>query len=115
MIAVALDKAKAECFLDCIENGKPIPPQDVGAGWTVDDLLMLAGAIRFTVLSRGQSPDIRAVVEWFSELAGQIKDGKYDAEFEPHLEALVTSEGATKVVHVTQGLKNKPQPRKGRR
>src|SRR5262245_43897158 len=51
MIGVSSDKA--EHFLECLNNGKPILRPQNPAGWTVFDMLALAGACFFASLSHG--------------------------------------------------------------
>jgi len=42
MLPISFNKDTALRFLDCLTNGKPIEPEQ--PGWSVDDMLQLAGA-----------------------------------------------------------------------
>ncbi len=66
-IGISFDKAKAKVFLDCLANGKPVPPQDP-RGWTVYDMLALAGACYFAGMSHG--PALYQNTDW-SKVPGE--------------------------------------------
>jgi hypothetical protein len=110
MIAIQFDKSRAEHFLDALAHGKPITPGD-GRGWTQFDMLMLAGACHFAALSHGPMAfhyhgvpasaehreadwntfqgDLLGVINFYSQLTTAVKDGKYDADFEPQVRGIL--------------------------
>ena len=60
-IGVWFDKAKAQGFLDALNNGKAIECQDP-AGWIGRDMLLLGGALFFGALSQG--PQLYRDTDW---------------------------------------------------
>ena len=51
MINIHFEKERAEYLLECLIDGKPIEPPDIG--WTIDDMLALAGACFFAAMIQG--------------------------------------------------------------
>ncbi len=115
MIGVNFKKATAQRFLKCIASGEPISPS---AGWTIDDMLMLAGVCFHAVSSHGpwqdrlaraagHEPippshteqqeavdemhlvDLLAAIEFCAMLAQRVRDGEYDAVCEGEVSALL--------------------------
>ena len=68
---VDFQKEKAEHFIDCLKNGKPIEPQDP-TGWTRRDMLTLAGVCRFAALSHGPMSYAKMLVEEPEELQARL-------------------------------------------
>ncbi len=96
-------KQRIARLLDCLELGKPIEPSNEG-GWTVNDMLILAGACLFGVASHGpvlvpgadtssQSSerrefieeqfmgDVRGALDFYGHVAMMLQDGDYDSHF----------------------------------
>lgn len=74
-IGISFDKAKAKVFLDCLANGKPVPPQDP-RGWTVYDMLALAGACYFAGMSHG--PALYQNTDWSKVPGGAARGDRGD-------------------------------------
>jgi hypothetical protein len=119
MIAVHFNKDFASQVLDALNTGKPIPAP--AAGWTGNDMLTLAGLLYAGVFSQGPHAyqaaglaasamnklhserreavqedfgrDIHDGIEFLSQLAFKVIDGKYDAQCEPELAAIVYTNG----------------------
>ena len=117
MYPIHFRKERAEYLLDCLATGKPIVPSQ-SLGWTIDDMMALAGACHFAAMSHGPCvskakriditklpkeyqeatemtfvSDLRAAVEFYSQLTMLVKDGEYDSHFEPYMVAVVTQTG----------------------
>ena len=113
MIVIEFDKARAEGILDSLSNAKAIEP--VEDGWTTQDMLTVAGTLFFALQSRGSltlfgqdhanlptehrealwighTSDLRGAIDYLSVLARKVHDGAFDYEFEPVVEAAITSE-----------------------
>jgi hypothetical protein len=131
-IPVLFDKAKTERFLDCLASGEPIRPPG-GSGWTVHDVLALAGACRFVAstheaslyLSPALEPtppgghpghagpaeesfgaDLDAAIAWYSHASRMVQEGDYDQRFEPRHQALVSApEVVKRRVRIVTGKK----------
>jgi hypothetical protein len=131
-IPVLFDRSKTERFLDCLANGKPIRPPS-GSGWTVHDVLALAGACRFVASTHepsiyltpplqptlpGSDPehagaveesfgaDLDATIGWYSHVSRMVQDGEYDQRFEPRHQALVSApEVVKRRVRIVSGKK----------
>jgi hypothetical protein len=131
-IPVLFDKSKTERFLDYLASGKPIGPPG-GSGWTVHDVLALAGACRFVAsthepslyLSPAVQPalpeghpehagpveesfgaDLDATIAWYSHASRMVHDGEYDRRFEPRHQALVSApEVVKRRVQIVSGKK----------
>jgi len=114
---ITFQKARAERFLRCIEKGEPI-----GKVQTVDEMLSLAGAYFFALLSHGpllrrtaaelagerlpkDQPrehseadeemvfsDLHAAIEFVGHLTMLVHDKQYDARFEPVIRCLVNQD-----------------------
>jgi hypothetical protein len=133
MIAVLFNKAFAESVLDAIQKGTPIPVPP-GPGWTGNDMLTLAGILYAAVFSQGPHAyqaaglpasamaklhgehreaveedlkrDIHDAIEFINDLASQVIDGEYDANYRPELAAVLgrTADGGN-VVMPAKGFK----------
>src|SRR5688572_20800710 len=121
MIPVRFDKVKAEHFLNCLANGKPIEPQDP-AGWTKYDMLALAGACHFAAMSHGPAAyskdfdwskmpderreavdhdffgDLADAIEYISMRTSEVRSGGYDEQFEPRHTVIVYRDGAQRCI-----------------
>jgi hypothetical protein len=119
MIAIRFEKTRAEHYLDSLQNGLAIQPPD-GPGWTVHEMLALAGACYFAAMSHGPPlqkntdslhhehremveeefyGDLHAAIEFNSQLSMMVKDGDYDAQCGPVCTALVENrDGQHKVI-----------------
>lgn len=125
MFPVNFRKARAEYFLDCLSNGKPITYDGEQGGWTVNEMAGLAGACFFVIMSHGPllrgaaaemqgrtlessntaehaeaddeliSSDLHAAIEWIGNLTMLVWDGKYDEAFEELVICGATQEGDT--------------------
>src|SRR5262249_20451371 len=129
-IAIKFSKEKAERFIDALTNGKAIEPPDP-RGWTVFDMLALAGACYFGAESNwpkmyamytntawAQIPrerqeaswetaerDFHAAIRWYSRMTMLVKDEKYDSEFEPEHTAVLINDGEETTVVPQDGFK----------
>ena len=124
-IAANFNKSRAQELLDALTNGKPIE----GGPWTVYDMLAVAGACFFGVMSHGpalakdvdwsQIPmehreaadetlfaDIHAAIEYYGHLTMLVADGEYDEKFHPQYRAIITTDGAEKRVTHIDGVRN---------
>lgn len=124
MYPVMFEKARAEAILAAIENGEPIPAAD--HGWTIYELMQVAGACYFAAMSHGpptadlerlgQLPlehreateetlyqDIHDAIEFNSHLTMQVQDGGYDEHFEPLTTAIVRrdADGEQQILPIT--------------
>jgi hypothetical protein len=122
-IAISFSKAKAQEYLDCLVTGKAV----VGP-WTAENMLALAGACYFAVMSHGPVrlsdrdwetipaerreaaestflTDLTAAVEFYAELCMRVRDGNYDRLFEPKLRGVVWVEDWGKHFHAVEGLR----------
>jgi hypothetical protein len=130
MVGVTISRDRLAYLLDCLANGKGIKPPP--GGWSTDDMLMLAGACRFGVMTHGPplySPEqllamtgerrealeedfaisIEASVEWCAHVASLIWGGEYDQAFEPEHKAIVSTSGAgQRELTPVAGFKNAP-------
>ena len=100
MMRVNFDKAEAQRFLDAITSNSPLAP-DGAWGWSVDDMVRLAGALLYTIAThtpqiledaknmpeefrddpRGEhlQRDITAAVEFNAYLTGLVANNEFDA------------------------------------
>ena len=111
MLPITFDKETALRYLDCLINGKRIEPDGEQPGWSVDDILQLAGACFFVVAVHGHERrrsmskdrtgpqhaeyreaetesvmhDLHAAVEFAAQLTQLAYDGEYDDQYEPHI------------------------------
>ena len=118
MHAVQFNKTFGQNVLDAIKNGTAIPAP--AEGWTGNHMLMLAGMMYAAVFSQGpykqqilglsaeklesMHPEHREAInetlervihdgiELVSTFAFRLIDGRYDAECEPELQAVVYQE-----------------------
>jgi hypothetical protein len=127
MVPVLFDKSRAEDFIDCIMEGKPIPPREISEDfpepWSRMDLMALAGAcLAFAHTggpwddpAEGQNWDNRraALDTFLAELLGAarfymtltlgVTTGNYDRTYEPRVMAGITlkENGSTTIDIVT--------------
>ena len=87
-IEISFDKAKAQAYVDCLLNGKPIESRE--GGWTVDEILALAGACQVAAGSsaggnaQGPEPqEVEAAIEWCVNVTRFVVEGRYDESFDP--------------------------------
>jgi hypothetical protein len=110
MYPITFKKDRAAYFLDCLLNGGPMLHDPEQAGWTIDEMLQLAGACLFAVAAYGpireataaqlqdwehEHPehqeaeidtmmhDLHAAMEFMAQLTQMAYDGGYDREYEP--------------------------------
>ena len=125
-IGVDFDKSKAAYFIDCLANQKPIAPPN--GAWTADDMLALAGASFFVVMSHGPwlnrdidmsklppehreakeetfFEDIHVAIEYYGHLSMLVQDDEYDTQFEPRHRAVVFHDTEGKKVIPVDGVK----------
>lgn len=128
MIGINFDKATAEHFVTCLAEGGPIAHE---GPWTADDMLTLAGACFFGVMSQGPMlekiaklmgkeipqrhmehaeaseeqflADIHGAIGFIGELAMHVHDGEFDKHYEPRVRALL--DGTSLSVHPIEGFR----------
>ena len=110
MYPITFRKDRATYFLDCLLNGQPVLHDPDQRGWTVDEMMQLAGACLFAVAAYGpirettavqlqdwehEHPerqeaeietmmhDLHAAMEFIAQLTQMAYDGDYDREYEP--------------------------------
>jgi hypothetical protein len=128
---IVFDKKRAEEIMDCITHGKPIAP-DGKAGWNLYDMLAVAGACYFGVLSRGPQripgteidlskvpeeyreahedtfvTEIHDAIEWYGNATMLVTDGKYDEGFDRIHKALVRRNGDEKLLIPIEGFRTR--------
>ena len=111
-------KDEAEAVLTCIKNGKPIE-----GPWTLDRMLLVAGALYFGAVSHGPSHldaaelaelgdeyreateetlfrDIEAAIRYYGKTTMLVEDNEYDQQFDQRCRAILISQddGSTKVI-----------------
>ena len=110
MIPIRFEKERAEYILSCLKNGSPIRPANP-KGWSVNDILLLAGACLSLGVSHGPLlygyseadisafpeerqeallHDLHAAIEWFGALTQHVVCGSFDQNFESPVELRVT-------------------------
>lgn len=115
MLPINFDKETALRYLDCLINGKRIEPGSDQPGWSVDDMLQLAGACFLASavhahelhrsMSKGskepQHPehreaeteavihDLHAAIEFTAQMTQLAYDGEYDRDYEPFVRCRV--------------------------
>jgi hypothetical protein len=69
MYPITFRKERATYFLDCLLNGRPMLHDPGQPGWTVDEMLQLAGVCFFAVAAHGPvpSPTAAQLQEWDQE------------------------------------------------
>lgn len=125
MFPVNFRKERAEYYLRCLDEGKAIEPEQAD-GWTVDEMVGLAGACFFALLSHGPllrkaaakmlgkklEPsetaehkeaddqlvfnDLHDTIEFAGHLTMLVHDQEYDHNFEELVRCGVTQEGEVK-------------------
>jgi hypothetical protein len=100
MMRVNFDKSEAQRFIEAIRSNAPLAP-DGPWGWSVDDMVRLAGVLLYTIATRapqilddaGKMPeefrddprgehlqrDITAAVEFNAYLAGLVANDEFDS------------------------------------
>jgi len=121
MFPLNFNKKRAEYYLKCLDEGKTIEPEQ--ANWTVNEMVGLAGACFFGLLSHGpllrkaaadmqgkklEPPvatehqeaddelvfnDLHSAIEFVSYLTRLVRDREYDNNFEEFVRCCVTQEG----------------------
>lgn len=100
MYPITFRKDRAAYLLDRLLHGQPIEPDQ--SGWTVDDMMQLAGACFFAVAAQGPAADVQqvhpeyqeaefetmmndlhAVLEFVAQRTQMVYDGDYDEAHEP--------------------------------
>jgi len=124
MFPLNFNKKRAEYYLRCLDEGKPIEPEQTA--WTVNEMVGLAGACFFGLLSHGPllrkaaadmqgkklEPseatehqeaddelvfnDLHAVIEFVGHLTMLVHDQEYDNNYEELVRCGVTQEGQVK-------------------
>ena len=122
---IYFEKAKAERYLDCLNNGTPIEGVH-----SLNDYLALAGACHFAALSQGPArisdrdwgkiplehreasdeqhmADTTAAVEFYSQLSMLVRHGEYDDQFEPTFQGIVYTGDEGRSMHPIEGMKGR--------
>jgi len=135
MFPLNFEKARSQRYVECIAEGKPI-----GVVHSVDEMVAMAGACFFGLLSHGPLlrkaagemqgvaldppgtrehaeaddamvyADTRAAIEFVGHLTMLIRDGEYDEDFEEQVRCLLSDADGQKQVAPVQGFKNHPSP-----
>ena len=125
MFPVNFNKERAEYYLRCLDEGRAIEPEQA-EGWSVDEMIGLAGACFFGLLSHGPllrkaaadiqgkklEPsetaehkeaddqlvfnDLHGAIEFVGHLTMLVHDQEYDNNFEELVRYGVTQEGQVK-------------------
>ena len=133
MFPVNFEKARTARFVQALANGEPI-----GAVENADDMLALAGACFFAVLSNGEQlsqiaakvaaqglpepiehaesdqqmariiGDVHAAVEFVANLTQSVYHDEYDASFDATVQALVNRSSGQLTVYPLMGFKDAP-------
>lgn len=119
MYPVNFKKERAEYFVDCLDKGLAISPDPDQGGWTKNEMVQLAGACFFVLMSQGPISDvmaelsgfgrpekkhpehveaeeelllndIHAAIEFAANLSMLAHDGGYDDAYEPFVQCGVT-------------------------
>ena len=117
MTGFSFNKQSCERYIDALQIRRPIDAP--AEGWTVDEMIALAGACAsiagafcrgVNVESYGEHleadeersrADSLAAIEFAESLASAILDQNYDQQFEQHLEFGVSvMDGKTNILHV---------------
>jgi len=123
MFPVNFKKERAEYFLSCLNTGELMEHDPEQPGWTVNEMLQLAGACFFAMLSHGpllkvamaemrgtkyEPPDdhehrealdeglfndVHAAVEFAAHMTQMVCDDEFDEAYEPFVRC-----GATQIV-----------------
>jgi len=135
MFPLNFNKKRAEYYLQCLGEGKPIEPEQTA--WTVNEMVGLAGACFFGLLSHGPllrkaaadmqgkklEPseatehqeaddelvfnDLRGAIEFVGYLTMLVNDQEYDDNYEKLVRCGVTQEGqVTRKVGPIEGYKS---------
>ena len=122
-VGINFQKSQSEYLVDCLANGKSIEGVR-----TVDDMLALAGACFFVVMSHGPAlkkgvdwskvpkeykeaedvrlfADIHLAIEYFGQLSMKVQDGEYDETYEPQVKAIVYTDGEKKTLVPLKGFR----------
>lgn len=127
MFTLEFKKQRAEHFIQCLEEDKPITPKE---DWNVMEMIILAGVCFSAIRSHGlmlkrvankmqssfQIPeiteheeadddesilnDIHAAIEFISDLAWLVHEKEYDELWEESLQCLVYQEGEIHNRHI---------------
>jgi hypothetical protein len=122
MFPLNFQKQRAEYYLKCLDDGTMIEP-DQAEGWTVDEMVALAGACFLGLLSHGPllrkaacelkgetvippeaaehreaddeliANDLHGAIEFVGSLTALVRDEEYDDSFEEVIRCLVTQVG----------------------
>ena len=126
VMPIQFDKSRAQYYLDCIRDGKAIEPNE--EGWNRYQMLQLAGALFFGLLTHGPAQatksqlaemsqehqeateatlfeDIHAGIEFSANLHMLVEDGEYDQHYREQVKLLVTQDEHGKRVQVVEGLR----------
>lgn len=133
MFPLNFEKSRAERFLQCLATGEPI-----GKVHTIDEMVGLAGACFFALMSHGpiirkmaaemqgkelETPqtqehaeaddemifsDLHAAIEFSGHLTMMVKDGLYDDRCEELVRCFVSQDGDQKQLHQFEGFKDPP-------
>ena len=127
MFPLNFKKKRAEYFLDCLANGKPISHDPEQPGWTINEMVQLAGACFFVMMTHGPilqveyakmqgkkyaQPankehaeavdesvfnDLHAGIEFAGHLSQLVCDAEYDQTWEDFVQCAVTQSCATEI------------------
>ena len=122
MFPLNFKKERADYYLKCLDEGTLIKPEREG-GWTVDEMVALAGACFFGLLSHGPllrkaacemtgktmtpsesaehreadqeliNSDLHGAIEFAGTLTALVLDGQYDEQFGELVRCGVSQEG----------------------
>jgi hypothetical protein len=125
-------KDVGERWLEALRNGDPIEPPD--GRWTINAMMALAGLGFFGAMSHGPLQfagenrwawdaiseehrearedtlfwDLHATLEFYGRLFMNVKDGTFDEQFEPRVQAVVYQEDGESRVGLISGGKTDP-------
>jgi hypothetical protein len=130
---ISFDKTTAEGFLAALQSGQPLEPPD--GRWNINAMLAAAGACFFGAMSHGplhsKIPpgawkdlpaehheareeaffnDLHRAVDFYGKLTMAVKDGTFDDEYAPHVEAVVYRDAdGDCAVHPVKGFRGYPE------
>ena len=125
-IGIEFSKRRAVQVLGCISKGVAISPASP-SGWTAHDALAVAGALIFAAADGGPfdrkvpnnlprehaeavamtlRADILMAVRYYADLTRLVRDGGYDAKFEPECRAVVTTDNGRVELMPVKGFKD---------
>ena len=124
---IEFEKSRAEYFLDCLANAKPI--EEV---WTRNSVLALAGACLFAASSHGPvlhedrkwddlplerqemiqavfNSELHGAIQFYCDVTLAVNDGTYDEEYESIMRGIVAQEDDGLRFTPTEGFKGESE------